>query len=349
MSGRTWGLIIFSVVVLVGAFLLEDILMPFLISAGMAYAFNPLVNRLEKWHMPRTLSVTIVFLVIMLILSLIGFLLVPKLKDQANRFIENLPDYLEYFQRLTDPWLQSIAPEMGELNMDTLKHLLSDHWGSASDFLKNAGKKVFSSSTHIITWVVNLFLTPVLLFYMLRDWNNMCRHVQQQLPQHYRPVIDKIFSEIDTRLGRFIRGQATVMLALGFYYAAGLWLSGLNLALIIGLGAGLVSFVPYLGVISGVLVAGVAMLAQTGDLTPILWVLLVFGIGQVLEQMVLVPLLMGGALGLHPAWIIFAILAGGQLFGFIGVLLALPCAAAISVFVRHGLAYWHKTGFYQGR
>lgn len=349
MSRRTWGLIIFSVVVLAAAFLLENVLMPFLISAGLAYAFNPLVNRLEHWHLPRTLGVIVVFLAIMLILALIGFLLVPELEDQANRFVDNLPAYLAYLQRLIDPWLQSIAPELGELNMDTLKQLVSDNWGSASDFLKNAGKKIFSSSTHIITWTVNLFLIPVLLFYQLRDWNNMCRHVKQQLPKHYRPIIDRIFGDIDTRLGQFIRGQATVMLALGVYYVVGLWLSGLKLALIIGLGAGLVSFVPYLGVISGVVVASVAMLAQTGDFTPVLWVLLVFGIGQILEQMVLVPLLMGGALGLHPAWIIFAILAGGQLFGFIGVLLALPCAAAISVLVRHGLAYWHKTDFYQGQ
>jgi predicted PurR-regulated permease PerM len=186
----------------------------------------------------------------------------------------------------------------------------------------------------LLAWLANLVLIPVVTFYLLRDWHIVIERVHELLPRRSEPHIVRLASEADTMLGAFLRGQLSVMTALAVVYSLGLWIVGLDLALLIGLIAGLVSFVPYLGFITGIALAGIAAYLQFQELLPLVWVALVFGIGQMLEGMLLTPWLVGDKIGLHPVAVIFAIMAGGQLFGFVGVLLALPVAAVLMVILR---------------
>jgi len=326
--------------------LLGSILTPFLIGAGLAYVCDPLVDRLEDWRLSRTSGVVVVFAAVTLILVLLVLLLLPLLQQQVNTLIQNLPRYADWIQRTVNPWLGSLSPSGRPFDIESIKTLIADNWGTAGGFASTVAKKAFSSGTALMAMVMNLLLVPVIMFYLLRDWDHMVAWIRSQLPRRHVDTITELAVETDRVLGQFIRGQLLVMTVLGSIYIVGLWLAGLDLALVIGLGAGLVSFVPYVGVISGLLVSTIAMLVQTGDPFQLIWVFVVFGIGQVMEQVVLQPLLLGDAIGLHPVWVIFAVLAGGQLFGFVGVLIALPVAAAIAVLVRFGGRKWRASRLY---
>ena len=198
----------------------------------------------------------------------------------------------------------------------------------------------------MLGWLMNLVLIPVVTFYLLRDWDLLIKGIRELLPRKIEPTVSTLASEIDEVLGAFVRGQLMVMFALGVIYTAGLWLIGLDLAFIIGMGAGLLSVVPYLGTAVGLVAAVLAAIFQFQDLFHTIMVLLVFGAGQMLEGMVLTPKLVGDRIGLHPVVVIFAVLAGGQLFGFLGILLALPVASALNVLVRHLRDEYTKSTLY---
>jgi predicted PurR-regulated permease PerM len=195
-------------------------------------------------------------------------------------------------------------------------------------------------------WLAGMVLIPVVVFYMLRDWDKFIAGINELLPRHVEPTVSKLARESDRVLGAFLRGQLIVMLCLGILYSVGLRLAGLEWSLTIGMLAGVVSFVPYLGVIFGVVTASIAVLIQSQDVVQLIWVLLVFGVGQMLEGMILTPWLVGDRVGLHPVAVIFAVLAGGQLFGFMGILLALPVAAVLAVLLRHLRARYRESEFY---
>ena len=198
----------------------------------------------------------------------------------------------------------------------------------------------------MLGWLMNLVLIPVVTFYLLRDWDLLIKGIRGLLPRKIEPTVSQLAGEINEVLGAFVRGQLMVMFALGVIYTAGLWLIGLDLAFIIGMGAGLLSVVPYLGTVVGLLAAVLAAIFQFQDLFHTVMVLLVFGAGQMLEGMVLTPKLVGDRIGLHPVAVIFAVLAGGQLFGFLGILLALPVASALNVLVRHLRDKYTKSTLY---
>ena len=198
----------------------------------------------------------------------------------------------------------------------------------------------------LVGWVANLVLIPVVAFYLLRDWDRLMACLRELLPRRIEPTVTALARESDEVLGAFFRGQLLVMLGLGTIYTLGLWIVGLDLALLVGLIAGLVSFVPYLGFIIGILLAGVLALIQFHDMAHLLGVVGVFAVGQAMEGMLLTPLLVGERIGLHPVAVIFAVLAGGQLFGFFGVLLALPVAAVIAVFLRHMRHHYVRSELY---
>lgn len=345
MRGRTLAVIGIVALVVIVAFL-HSMLLPFVLGAGLAYVCDPIVDRLERLGVKRIFGVIIVFLVMILGVAVALLLFLPVLQAQLTTLIGNVPRYIDWVQRTANPWVERIAPDVGGIDAGSVRQFIANHWGSASGFATTIVRKAFSSGTALFSWVINLLLVPVIMFYLLRDWDYMTAFIRAQLPRRYAGTIVSLARETDEVLGHFIRGQALVMVVLGTIYVVGLWLAGLDLALVIGMGAGLVSFVPYLGVISGVSVATLAMLVQTGDPVQVLWVLLVFGIGQLMEQMVLQPLLLGDAIGLHPVWVIFAVLAGGQLFGFIGVLLALPIAAVVAVIARYGGRRWRESRFF---
>jgi predicted PurR-regulated permease PerM len=196
-------------------------------------------------------------------------------------------------------------------------------------------------------WLANIILIPVITFYLLRDWDHLVNYVRDILPRSIEGKVVQLAQESDEVLGAFLRGQMLVMLALGIIYSIGLSIVGVEFSLLIGLFAGLLSFIPYMGLIVGVLIAGVAVLFQTGELISLLWVFLVFGIAQMIEGMFLTPVLVGDRIGLHPVAVIFAVLAGGQLFGFFGILLALPVFAVLAVLLRHAHKKYKGSKIYQ--
>ncbi|MBO9469841.1 AI-2E family transporter [Endozoicomonas sp. G2_2] len=342
MTKRQRNLAIGALVfVFVSVWLLGSVLTPFLIGAGLAYVCDPIVDRLERLRLSRTGGVVVVFAVVVVVFTLLLLLLLPQLQQQANTLVQNLPRYVDWIQRATAPYLGGRA-----LDIESIKTLIAENWGTAGGFASSVAKQAFSSGTALMAIAMNVLLIPVIMFYLLRDWDHMVAWIKSQLPRRYVGTITELAEETDQVLGQFIRGQLLVMTVLGSIYIVGLWLAGLDLALVIGLGAGLVSFVPYVGVISGLLVSSIAMLVQTGDPFQLVWVFIVFGIGQVLEQVILQPLLLGDAIGLHPVWVIFAVLAGGQILGFVGVLIALPVAAAVAVIVRYGGRQWRSSRAY---
>lgn len=340
-----WALPLLAVVAFV--YLLGPILMPFVFAAGLAYLGDPLADRLEALKLSRTAAVVVVFATLTLLSAVLLLLLFPVLEQQIRTLIQNLPRYGEWIQRQLQPILGLFLTEGQQLDADSIKKFVADHWGSAGGVASTVFKSAFSSGTALLVLITNLLLIPVITFYLLRDWDRLVAWIRGQIPRRAVGTVSELAAETDEMLGQFIRGQLLVMVSLALVYTVGLWIAGLDLALLIGLGAGLVSFVPYLGVVVGLTASSIAMLVQTGDPLQLIWIAAIFGTGQLLEGAVLQPLLVGDAIGLHPVTVIFAVLAGGQLFGFVGVLLALPAAAVIAVLVRYAGRRWKQSQLYQ--
>lgn len=316
-------------------YLLAPVLTPFLIAAVLAYIGDPLVDRLEP-RLKRTGAVVTVFLILSLMALLVLLVLVPMLERQIALLIHNLPQYIDWLQQKVLPGLFGyFGVEEKTLDLASLKQLVAKQWSQAGGIAASVLKAVSSSGLTLLAWLTNLLLIPVVTFYLLRDWDILVARVHELLPRRYEPVVVRLVAASDEVLGAFLRGQLMVMSALALIYTVGLWMVGLQLALLIGLLAGVVSFVPYLGFIVGIAAAGIAALMQFHDVVPLVYVGIVFMVGQLVEGMVLTPMFVGERIGLHPVAVIFAVLAGGQLFGFFGVLLALPVAAVVMVLLRY--------------
>ncbi|MBI3171832.1 MAG: AI-2E family transporter [Hydrocarboniphaga effusa] len=331
---------------LVLLYFLSPILTPFVLSAGLAYLGDPLVDRLQRLRLSRTAAVCVVFVVLFGAGLLALILLLPLLQEQAVTFVHNIPDYLRWLQDRALPALGIRLPEGLRLDAAGLKTIVAENWTQAGGAARYLIGAIFKSGTALLAFGSALVLVPVVSFYLLRDWDRLIAWADGMVPPRHQPAVRGFARETDGVLAAFLRGQFLVMLFLAAFYSAGLLLAGLQLGLLIGLVSGLVSFVPYLGFIVGILAAGIAILVQTQELFPLLWVGLVFGIGQILESVFITPWLVGDRIGLHPVAVIFAVLAGGLLFGFIGVLLALPLAAVVAVFLRHAQARWLNSSMY---
>lgn len=335
-ESQKWMILAIVVCLVALIYLLGPVLTPFLTAALLAYLGDPLVDRLEKHKLGRTAAVIVVFSIIFLLIGLISLLVMPMLESQLRYLVQTLPGHLLWLQNDLLPALAvklNLSPDT--FNLDALREMIRSEWGKSSNILLGLVKNISASGVMLVVWLGNLVLIPVVTFYLLRDWDILVERVHHLLPRKNEPLIRQLVIESDNVLAAFLRGQFMVMLALGVIYSIGLWSIGLELALLIGMLAGLVSFVPYLGFIVGIVAAGIAMLLQTQDILQLWPVVIVFGIGQALEGMLLTPWLVGDRIGLHPVAVIFAVLAGGQLFGFIGVLLALPVAAVVAVILRH--------------
>ncbi|MFI3155887.1 MAG: AI-2E family transporter [Methylococcaceae bacterium] len=328
-------------------YLLAPVLMPFAFAVMLAYLGDPLTDRLETYQLSRTHAVVLVFSAMTLMFVLVLLLLLPLLEYQVEHFVSNLPAYVAWLNETVIPWLQGrfhlgIRP----INLNQIINLVKSHWEQAGGIAAALMSSVSHSGGVLAEWLMNVLLIPVVTFYLLRDWDGLIVKVHDLLPRRVAPTATKLAREVDTVLSAFVRGQFYVMLALGCIYSVGLWLTGLDLALLIGMLAGLVSFVPYLGSIVGIVTACVAALVQFHDLMQLVPVVIVFIIGQSLEGMVLTPMLVGDKIGLHPVAVMFAVLAGGQLFGFLGILLALPVASVIMVLLRHVHDLYRYSDFY---
>ncbi|MDE2279181.1 MAG: AI-2E family transporter [Xanthomonadaceae bacterium] len=345
---RRWQLL--AILAVIGFLLwrLSPMLMPFVVAAMLAYLGDPLADRLERLHMSRTLAVSIVFLVLMLALGGALLLLIPLISRQIENLIQNVPRYVDWAEHTAWPWLQvKLHLDPRTFESDQLIATIKEHIGSVGGIAGQVLGKVSRSGLGVVLWLTNLVLIPVVAFYLLRDWDRLVAAIDCLLPRSIQPTIAHLARESDVVLGAFVRGQLLVMLALGVYYGGTLSLvAGLSVGALIGMVAGLLSFVPYLGFITGFAAAIIAALVQYGDWKHPLIVCAVFIVGQLLEGYVLVPKLVGEKIGLHPVAVIFAVLAGGELFGFLGVLLALPAASVAMVLLRYLMERYRHSELY---
>ncbi len=321
-------------------YLLSPILSPFLFATALAYLCDPLVDRLERRRLSRTLATILVLLGLLLVFSLLALILTPLARAEIRLLFEQVPLALEWLQNSLLPWLQRNFDI--DLRRDQAEILtwIKSHAGELTKltaYLPDLGGQGLA----LVGWLVNLLLVPVVTFYLLRDWDHFMAGLRELLPPAIRAKVVGMAKEIDTVLAEFVRGQIAVIAVMAVFYSIGLWLAGLDYALAVGMIAGILVFVPYLGVIVGVLLGSLAGLGQHGDLLALIPVWAVFGIGQLIEGMVITPKLVGERVGLHPVAVIFALMAFGQLFGFFGVLLAIPASAALLVGLRHLRAHLH--------
>ena len=332
---------------LVLVWLLQPILTPFLVGIALAYLGDPLVDRLEAWRVNRIVGVLLVFAVFLALITSALLVLVPMLLREISALIGNIPAFVEWLQKTTSPMLMHyFGIDPFDISVDTLKQRLAQNWQQAGGVVSNLITRVTASGFAMAAWIANLALIPVVAFYLLRDWDKLIGAIHELIPRDIEPATRRLASECDEVLSAFLRGQLLVMLLLGIIYATGLSIVGLDLAILIGMLAGLASIVPYLGFAVGIVAASAAAIFQFQDSLHLVYVAIVFGIGQAMEGMVLTPLLVGDRIGLHPVAVIFAVLAGGQLFGFTGILLALPVAAVIMVFVRHAHERYKQSRWY---
>ncbi|MDQ3039605.1 MAG: AI-2E family transporter [Pseudomonadota bacterium] len=343
-----WAAIAFAALWLV--WLLAPILTPFVMAALLGWLGDPLVDRLERAGRSRNVAVTLVFAGMVLLLTLILVLVVPLISEQITTLVDSLPRYRDWFIGTAMPWLESKTGMQLTvwLDLDRIIALVRSHWQEAGGVAATMLGYLSRSGFAMLAWIANIVLLPVLTFFFLRDWDVMVERIAAMVPRNHIDTVSRLARESSEVLGGFLRGQFLVMLILGVMYGVGLWWVGLDLGILIGVIAGILTFVPYLGPAAVVVLGGIAAVVQYGDWKHILGVLAVFGIGQVIESYWLTPKLVGDRIGLHPVAVIFAVLAGGQLFGFLGMLLALPVAAIANVLLRYAHERYTGSRLYVG-
>ena len=330
--------------------LLAPILSPFVFAALLGWLGDPMVDRLEARGIKRNNAVILVFGVMTLMLVIALILLVPLLEQQIMTLVDSLPHYRDWFAGTALPWVERRTglQILSWLDPERLFVLIREHWQSAGGVAAAVLGYVSRSGFALLGWLANIVLLPVLTFFFLRDWDVLVERVGALVPRDHYDTVRRLALESNEVLGGFLRGQLTVMLILGVLYAIGLWAVGLNLGILIGLVAGLLTFVPYLGPASIVVFGGIAALVQFGDWQHLGGVAVVFTVGQIIESYWLTPKLVGDRIGLHPMAVIFSVMAGGTLFGVLGMLLALPVAAVANVLLRYAHERYTASRLYAG-
>jgi len=342
---RFWllGFVLFLAVV----YLLRGILLPFVAGMALAYFLDPVCDRLERAGQSRTLATTLVTIVFAVLAIAALLLLVPLLYDQIVNLAERLPAYLDRLRTILQPIIQELQRRLPVESFGQARQALSGQAANVLGWIGGALGRLLTGGLALVNILSLMFITPVVTFYLLRDWDRIVMHVDSWLPRGHAEVIREQCALIDRTLAGWVRGQATVCLLLAAYYGIALTVIGLDFGLAVGLLTGLLSFVPFVGAITGfVFGVGIAF-AQYSNWGPIVAVLAVFIVGQVIEGNFLTPKLVGDRVGLHPVWVMFGLLAGGALFGFVGVLLALPVAAVVGVLARFALARYLESRYYR--
>ena len=334
-------------------YLLVPILTPFVVAAILAYICDPWVNKLRTlklprgWKLPRSLAALLVMFSLVGLLTLLILIMLPLLQKEFNHFVTGLPILLETARLKVLPLLQQYFNVNVQWDSEVLKDLLVTHWQSAGGAAAKVLPWLGGSGAMLLALLMNVLLIPLVLFYLLRDWPVLMAKIEQAIPRRLHAKVLEIAGEVDGVLAQFLRGQISVMLLMSSYYVFGLWLTGLQFALPIGVVAGMLVFVPYLGMFTGLALATLAAFTQFDQFTSIVLVWAVFGVGQLLEGMLITPWLVGDRIGLHPLAVVFSLLAFGQLFGFFGLLLALPLSAALLVGLRHASSWYVNSSLYK--
>jgi predicted PurR-regulated permease PerM len=346
--------VIFWLVVLAAfiAFLLvfSSILLPFLAGMALAYFLDPVADRLERLGLSRLMATIVILIAFVIVIILALIILIPILASQFADFAGRLPTYIDQLQKFIAEQQNSMLPDWIKSQLGTIKNNFSEILSQGFGLLTGLFGQVWSSGLAVVNVISLMIVTPVVAFYMLLDWDRMVGKVDQYIPRDYVANVHQIMREIDQAIAGFIRGQGSLCLILGIWYAVGLSLVGLNFGLLIGLFAGMISFIPYVGSMVGlVLAVGVAIVQFWPDYIWVGAVLAVFFSGQFMEGNILQPKLVGQSVGLHPVWLMFALFAFGALFGFVGLLVAVPAAAAVGVLVRFALSRYLESDLYAGR
>jgi predicted PurR-regulated permease PerM len=328
--------------------ILSGMLLPFVVGLAIAYGFSPLVDRMERRRLPRWLGTTLVLASFVLALVVFVLLLLPLAEAQVSQLIDSLPQYREALRGRVMPLIERLVSHLSDEDVQRLRGAAGQYAFNVAGWAAQVLRGVLTGGLALIDVASLLFITPVVAFYLLRDWSRLVATVDRWLPRDHAPTIRQQAREINRTLSGFVRGQALVCVALGTFYAVGLSAAGLNFGLVIGLLAGVLTFVPYVGTLFGFASSVSLALLQFDDVWRVGVIVGVFLVGQALEGNVLTPKLVGDKVGLHPVWVMFALLAGASLFGFLGVLIAVPMAATIGVLVRFALGQYLQSSYYHG-
>lgn len=339
---KYWG--IASVIFLLALWWLGDVILPFILGGAVAYALDPIADRIESMGASRALATALITLAAVLIFVIMALLVLPTLISQSLALVNIAPDLIQDLQEFLTTRFPDLLDEGSTLRQSLTA--IGETVQSKGGALLNSALKSVGSILNVIMLFV---IVPVVAFYLLYDWDNMIAQIDNLLPRDHAPVIRRIASDIDGALASFVRGMGTVCLILGTYYAVALMLVGLQFGLVVGAIAGLITFIPYVGaLVGGALAIGLALFQFWGDWVSLGLVAGIFGLGQVIEGNVLTPRLVGSSVGLHPVWLIFALSVFGSLFGFVGMLVAVPVAAAIGVLSRFVISQYMGSRLYRG-
>ncbi len=327
-------------------YVLSGVLLPFVAGLAVAYFLDPLTDRVEGVVRSRSLATAIILLTFFAAVGGLGVALFPLLQAQFAGILAWAPEAIDGVRATIEPYIARLESQLNEAEITQIKDAASGYAGSAVSWIAEILKNLFIGGRAFVNTLSLLLIMPVVAFFMLRDWDKLVSKVDSLFPRRSAETIRGQFKEMDNTVAGFVRGQALVCLTLGTIYGTGLTLVGLDFGLLIGIGTGLMAFVPYVGMMIGSVIAlGVAAMQFT-EITDFLMVAAVFGFGQTLDAAFLTPNLVGGRVRLHPVWIIFALMTGGTLFGFTGVLLAVPTAAMIGVLVRFLTSRYLESDFY---
>jgi predicted PurR-regulated permease PerM len=327
---------------------LSPILTPFLLAGILAYICNPLTDRIARWGVPRFLAVVLVMLALATLAAGLILIILPLLYEEAAVLAARTPEALTLVNEKLAPWLRQHFGIRLRFDSASLQKLAAGNWDTVQIVLERLYSSLKIGGVALVGLLVNLLLAPVVMFYLLLDWHGMMARMSGVIPRPWHAKLVSVARDVDAVLSQYLRGQLLVMALLAAYYCVALWLAGIPSALSIGVFTGMLIFIPYLGYATGLILALLVATLQFAGWGPIIAVLVVYGIGQLLESFLLTPFLVGERIGLHPLAVIFALMAFGQLFGFFGILAALPASAALLVGLREVRALYLVSRFYRG-
>lgn len=340
---RYWGIAALVFLLLIWA--LGDVLLPFIVGGAIAYFLDPIADRLERAGLSRVAATTVISLVALLLVVLLVLAVIPTLVNQLTALVNAAPDIAKRLQG----FLLERFPDLAD-STSTIRQTLSEIGLAIQARGAELAQGVLSSALGVISIVLFIVVVPVVAFYLLLDWDDMVSRIDGMLPLDHAPTIRRLAREIDAVLAGFVRGQVSVCLALGTFYAVALMAAGLQFGLIVGAIAGAITFIPYVGsLVGGALAIGLALFQFWGDWLQIGIIAAIFAVGQFVEGNILTPRLVGKSVGLHPVWLLFALSAFGTVFGFVGMLIAVPVAASIGVLTRFGIEQYRASLLYQGK
>lgn len=346
---QTWLWIGLGVAFIGSLYFLQSILMPFFTGLLVAYAMNPAVRNFEKWGISRAIGSGLMIISFFLLIGLLLFIAIPFIQKELLILASRVPQYGERIMNGLLPLLEDASTYIGPINEERLRDLASSYLGEVVKWGINFLAKILTSGVAIANLLSLIVITPIVAFYCLRDWNLIINTIDRWLPRPYDPMLRRLFADINTTIGGFAKGQALVCLMVGTYYSITLTLAGLDFGFVVGMVIGVMAFIPYVGALVGFMLSIGIALAQFTDWSSVGIVAGIFAVGQSLEGYLLIPYFVGNRIGLHPVWVLFALLAGGVLYGFIGILFALPVGAAIGVLIRYIREFYFNSPYYLGQ